>query len=1077
MPRPHDADRYELSDAEKRDLIELIQAGKDKGGHRCCKKTRRQNVLNANRAASRRWPELNRGAILPAERPAGLLLPACVAYSASMSVSTFDAAFKRVQELATTFKANENRYLAADYQEAEVRKDFIDKFFMALGWDVNHDVQTNPYEQEVKVEPSVAASGQRRADYAFFLAPNYRDVRFFVEAKKPHGDIATKENYFQTIRYGWNSETPLAVLTDFEQFHVLDCRYKPDVETALNRACAKFHYSEYNNRKKFEEIYWLFSREAVAAGSLEKRAKEMPKPRGKAVQRGLFAGGWQSIDESFLAELDEHRTNLAKAFKKHNPKLNSEQLTEATQRALDRLVFIRFLEDKGIEAQRLVDKFGDKGTAWQDFIATSRRLDGIYNGIVFKDHPLLDKPGFRVDDDLFADICKKLAHANSPYDFNAIPIHILGSIYERFLGKVIVATDKRVKVEEKPEVRKAGGVYYTPEYIVRYIVENTVGKLIAGKTPDQIAEMRFADIACGSGSFLLGIYDTLLTYHGNWYNQHPDKAKKGDCIERDGKLFLSLKKKREILLNNIYGVDIDAQAVEVCQLSLYLKLLKDETTVTAHQYLLDFEQQALLPSLNKNIVCGNSLIGTDILDGQLFASDEERKLNPMNFEDAFPEVMKRGGFDAIVGNPPYVRIQGFPRNQIEYLTRRYRSAIGNCDLYVSFVERGYCLLAPAGRLGYIVPNKFFKTDYGVGLRELITTEKALAEIVDFGAHQVFAATTYTCLLFLSKDKNQTFRFAQVEANSEALTSARFNVRSVESVSKEPWEFVDEATSELLKKLTAKAKRLLDLPADMSRGSSSGDDSVFVVENTAKIESEALRTPVFASDFNRYIFTPNSQWRIIFPYEVSDGESHLLPEPELKKKYPKAFAYLKSKQAQLKKRKQYSEWFGYSAPRNLPLHERAQIAVPLLANHGQFALIPEEMRGKLCPMASGGFTITLAPECKLRPEYVLGVLNSRLLFWKLQQMSNLFRGGWITCTKQYFGELPIVIPDKSRHDAIVAKVEAMMEAKKALAKAKTERERTYYEQKCAALDRQIDRLVYDLYGLTEAEIKIVEASAN
>jgi hypothetical protein len=620
--------------------------------------------------------------------PARLLAQDAVATLARMATTAFDAAFEKVKTLAANFKANEARYLAQGYQEAEVRKDFIDKFFIALGWDVNHDTQTNPYEQEVKVEPSVSASGQRRADYAFHLAPNFRDVRFFVEAKKPFGDIATKDNYFQTIRYGWNSETPLAVLTDFEQFHVLDCRYRPDIDTALNRFAAKYHYSDYANEKKFAEICWLFSREAVADGSLEKRAAELPKPRGKAIQRGLFAGGYQAIDDAFLEDLDEFRTALAKAFKDKNPKLDSETLTELAQRTLDRLVFIKFLEDKGIEAQRLIGNFGSRGTAWEDFIGASRRLDGIYNGIVFKHHDILDKDNFRLDNDAFADICENLTHINSPYDFNAIPIHILGSIYERFLGKVIVATDKRVRVEEKPEVRKAGGVYYTPEYIVRYIVKNTVGKLIAGKTPDQIAEMRFADIACGSGSFLLGVYDLLLTYHGNYYNQHPSKAKKGECIARDGKLFLSLKKKREILLNNIYGVDIDAQAVEVCQLSLYLKLLKDETEQSTHQYLLDFEKQALLPSLNRNIICGNSLIGTDILEGQLFAGDEERKLNPMNFEDRLPHIFKpqskvreataayivgksisreggprvypsppieTHGFDAIVGNPPYVR--------------------------------------------------------------------------------------------------------------------------------------------------------------------------------------------------------------------------------------------------------------------------------------------------------------------------------------------------------------------------------------------------------------------------------------
>jgi len=732
-----------------------------------------------------------------------------------MSATSFDLAWEKARQLATDFEANKAHYLSPGYQEAEVRRDFIDPFLDALGWKRSR----NPYEQEVSVEELVHAGGQRRADYAMFLAPNFRDPKFFVEAKKPYGDIATKENCFQVIRYGWNSETPLAVLTDFEQFQVIDCRYKPDLDTALNRVLKKFHYSDYANKEKFAEIYWLFSREAVADGSLDKRAKELPKPRGKAVQRGLFAGGWQSIDESFLAELDEHRTDLAKAFKNRNPKLDSDQLTEATQRALDRLVFIRFLEDKGIEAQRLVETFvaagftparegapvkGATTGAWQKFIAASRRLDGIYNGIVFKDHPILDKPDFRVDDELFADICERLAHVNSPYDFNAIPIHILGSIYERFLGKVIVATDKRVRVEEKPEVRKAGGVYYTPEYIVRYIVANTVGKLIEGKTPDQIAEMRFADIACGSGSFLLGVYDTLLTYHGNYYNQNPGKAKKGDCIERDGKLYLSLKKKREILLNNIYGVDIDAQAVEVCQLSLYLKLLKDETTASAHQYLLDFEQQALLPSLNKNIVCGNSLIGTDILDGQMdmFAgrdeptarpsagsrpsagrtreprvptSEEERKLNPMNFEDAFPDVMKRGGFDAIVGNPPYIPIESMSETERDYYQEHYPQLERKYDTSVIFILRALSGLSHRGLLGYISSITWQTGENYSKLREVLFKKAGVYELVNLPFDVFKQAYVDTGVYIIGKQPAKSYRICRIpkKAKVETLTNAQF----------------------------------------------------------------------------------------------------------------------------------------------------------------------------------------------------------------------------------------------------------------------------------------------------------------
>jgi hypothetical protein len=552
----------------------------------------------------------------------------------------FEHAITTARTLAAEFEAGKSHFLSPAYQESEVRKDFIDKLLIALGWDVNHDRQKNPFEQEVKVERSVSMTGsQRRADYAFYLATNYRDVRFFVEAKKPFGDIATPDNCFQAVRYGWNAQTPVVVLTDFEQFHILDCRYKPNIDSAVGQIVKKYHYSDYSKSDTFAEIYWLFSREAVAAGSLDKYAASLPKRRGKAVQRGLFKGGYQSIDEAFLLELDEYRDVLARAFKNRNPELDGELLTEIVQRVIDRLVFIRFLEDKLIEPEHVLAKFGHKGAFWQDFIAASRRLDDFCNGAVFKKHAILDSPDFNVDERVFGGICEALAHVNSPYDFNSIPIHILGSIYERFLGKVITATAKRAQVEEKPEVRKAGGVYYTPEYIVRYIVENTIGKLIEGKKPAQIAEMRFADIACGSGSFLLGIFDVLLRYHRDWYNAHPAQAKKAGCeIRDDGAWHLSLGQRREILLNNIYGVDIDRQAVEVTQLSLYLKLLEDETTATARHYQLEI-RETLLPPLDKSIVCGNSLIGTDILHGHLFEPVEEKKLNPMDFEDRFPEVV------------------------------------------------------------------------------------------------------------------------------------------------------------------------------------------------------------------------------------------------------------------------------------------------------------------------------------------------------------------------------------------------------------------------------------------------------
>jgi len=1000
---------------------------------------------------------------------------------------TFDEAFARVKQLVSTFTDNESQYLAPGYSEAQARLDFVDKFWIALGWDVNHEAQTDPYKQEVKVERGVATSEfRKRADYAF-LAPNFRDVRFFVEAKKPHAGIDSPEFYFQTIRYGWNSHTPLAVLTDFEELRVLDCRYKPHISTALGHAVLKFHYQDYADKEKFRAIYHLFSRESVLNGSIESFAKGMPKLSRRRVQRGMTADAHQSIDESFLQELDDFRAELARAYKRKNPELDGAALTEVTQRTLDRLVFMRFLEDKLIESDPLIEDLHKKGKSWENFIATSRRLDRVYNGIIFKEHSLLDSDQFNADERVFDKISQSLSHRESPYDFNAIPIHILGSIYERFLGKVIIATAKQARVEDKPEVRKAGGVYYTPEYIVRYIVENTVGKLIEGKTPAQIQEMRFADIACGSGSFLLGVYDTLLRYHAAWYNRtkkNRDIGIKAGCIPKpDGALQLSLLQKRQILINNIYGVDIDPQAVEVAQLSLYLKLLEDETIASAHAQQRALHA-ALLPSLSKNIVCGNSLVSREIPQGKLFASFDERTTNPMNFEDAFPEVMKRGGFDALVGNPPYVRIQTLPPDQVKYLSQHYRSATRSYDLYVNFIERGFNLLRKDGMLGEILPNKFFRTDYGEGLREFLSEQQAVHEVVDFGAHQVFSATTYTCLLFLKKAPNENLRYSKAEASEQSLESLGFSVHNSGTLDKEAWNFSDDRTTALEGKLTRHAKRLLDLPASMSRGSSTGSDEVFVIAATAlPVERGITRVPIFAPDFGRYDFTPSIKWRVVFPYLISDGVSRAYSEREMKQEFPKALAYLSSHREQLKKRKQYREWFGYSAPRNLELHERAQILVPLLANHGMFALIPEALRGTLCMMAGGGFTIRLSETCPVHPKYVLGLINSQLLFWKLEKLSNVFRGGWITCTKQYFGELPIRTidfsngSDKARHDQMVQLVDQMIEAKQQLAAARSEGDQNFYESKCATLDRQIDQLVYELYDLTPEEIAIVEGSGQ
>jgi len=725
--------------------------------------------------------------------------------------TAFDEAFRQVRDLVAIFKANETFYLSPQFSEAQTRKDFLDKLFIALGWDVNHDTQKNPYEQEVKIEKNESGS-PGRADYAFYLSPNFHAARFLVEAKKPHGEFGSAENYFQALRYGWNSKTPLVILTNFEELHILDSRYKPHIGDTLSRVVKKFGCADYADPEKFAEIYWLFSREAVASNSLAKRAEELPKPKSKTFRRELFKVGEQSPDEAFLVELDGYRGMLARALKSKNPNLNSAQLTELTQRVIDRLVFIRFLEDKQIEPTRHLERFGADGRrAWEDFLRVSVNLDRIYNGAVFTRHPMLDAPGFQIDEKPFRIICEELADPTSPYNFAIIPIHILGSIYERFLGKIIT---EGARVVEKPEVRKAGGVYYTPEYIVRYIVANTVGKAIEGKTPAEIAGLRFADIACGSGSFLIEVFDLLVRYHAKYYNESPGKAKKGDCVQRDDGLHLSLKKKQEILRNNIYGVDIDRQAVEVAQLSLCLKLLEDETIGSAAAFQNEFHF-TLLPPLNENIVCGNSLIGTDILETGKFSPEEERKLNPMDFEQRFAQIFRRktsggelhdapaptsdytmpgvplhgayakgsyktkkgekpapppemeyeGGFDAIVGNPPYLYSAGQVRK--EYFEAKYEASEYQTDFYVYFVERAIKLLKPQGFFGMIVSDSWIKGKYFTKLRSFLFNKTALLNLTVFGYPPFAEAAIENSIILVRRDRpEKTFPIFQFDAPAE-----------------------------------------------------------------------------------------------------------------------------------------------------------------------------------------------------------------------------------------------------------------------------------------------------------------------
>lgn len=1011
----------------------------------------------------------------------------------------FDKAYNQVKQLVEDFKASESHFLSATYSEAEVRKDFIDKFFTILGWDVDHHFQKNPFQQEVKVEKAQRQEGhqsQKRADYAFSLAPDFKRTLFFVEAKKPSRLLRqNKDDYFQTAKYGWNSQTGISILTDFQELVIIDCRFKPDFDTILKNEIKYYRYEDYANEDVFSEIYWLFSREAIVAGNLTTFIESLPKPKAKEKQLKLFGGKYQSIDESFLNYIDDIRLQMAQAFHANNPALDHYDLTEATQRTIDRLVFIRFLEDKQIEPEDLMHSISTANYPWQKFIEISKRLDAKYNGVVFKEH-FIDKKAFLgADEELFRSIAADLDHTNTPYDFNYIPIHILGNIYERFLGKIIVIENGKASIELKPEVRKAGGVFYTPKYIVDYIVENTIGKLIADKKPKEIAKLTFADIACGSGSFLIGVFDYLLDYHKNYYNEHTDEAEKEGCkYDAEKEVWtLSINQKKQILINNVYGVDIDLQATEVTQVSLFLKLLEDETMGTVAELNQLFVADKILPDLSKNIKCGNSLVGTEIQDEILdFNKELKYKLNPFDFESAFPNVFRKGGFDAIVGNPPYVEFKVLDAQIKSFLEKKFTTTKGKYDLFIPFIENGINLINTNGVISFIVPQMFIKRDFGKNVRDFITKNSYVKTLINFNDFQVFdEATVYPLIFIFQKKKiDETLivnfnggrllkhHLVENDLKGESQYSEKFYVKS-NRFKKEGWILDNDVKISLRNKIEKNDLNLENISKYIFVGIQSGKDEVFYIKekdiNIYQLEKDIIFPILKGKDVIKHKVNWSGTY-CIYPYDLVTNK--VLSEKILSENYPNIYSYLIEKKELLKGRDYFDKsnklWYELWCERNFEKFKQKKIVCAEISPENRFYLdINGEFLGN-----TKIFSIVLNDKWKDEYLFVLGLLTSKVLEFYHKLISVPKAGGFFEYKTQFLNLYPIpkiTSENQQLHDDLVKLVEQMLKAKKEEQNAQSDHEKNLYKNLTDSLDYKINNLVYKLYNLTPEEIDLVENS--
>jgi hypothetical protein len=910
--------------------------------------------------------------------------------------------------LIERFDRDQDSYRSGRYNEAQARVDFINPLLGLLGWDVeNRQGRPEAYRDVVYEDRVKVGGGTKAPDYGFYAGGR----RFFLEAKKPSvhivGDVAPA---VQLRRYAWSARLPLSILTDFEEFAIFDCRSEPEKDDSATTARLKlFTYARYADEAVWHRISSVFSREAVLDGSLERYAEENRKRRGT-----------ETVDAAFLREIEGWRSDLARDIASRND-LNPRGLNFAVQMTIDRIIFLRMAEDRGIE---------DYG-----------RLLALLNG-----------------GDTYRRLCEIFRNADDRYNS--------GLFHFR---------DERGRDEE-------------PDLLTPTIdIDDTV---LEGKRPGPrggASRIRIVDPACGSGSFLIGAYRYLLDWHRDRYVEvGPDKWKDRLYEGPGGQHHLTIDEKKRILLNNIYGVDIDAQAVEVTKLSLLLKVLEGESEASLATQLRMFQERAL-PDLDENVKCGNSLIGPDFCDNeQMMLLDEEEnyRINVFDWEESFPQVFQgdNPGFDAVIGNPPYIRMEAFTLLK-PYLRSHFQVHAERADLYAYFLEKGLGLLRPEGYLGEIVSNKFIRAKYGKPLRMMLSQEAKIETIADFAGANVFqGATVRTVVLVASKGSNldgdriasyvpvptreQLLNIASSSTNMQAFSEANAYMLALSALTSDEWQLFPESYVSTLTNLKKGANSLSEwLQGSALFGLKTGLNDAFVIDKNTRNDlieadndsAEVIKPFLFGRDVRRYLVEFHDRY-VIYMHPSRNLED-----------YPAIKTHLAKYRDALEKRAASQEWFELQQPATslLEHNRRAKIVYPIIASECRFTLddMGYFINDKLFTLPSDDLSL-------------LGILNSRLANFYFGCVCAALEGSgdrYLEFRAQYVDKFPVpnIFTSWDQGSKLASMAERMLELHERLAGASVERERTVIGHQIAATDRQIDRLVYELYGLTDDEIRIVE----
>lgn len=988
---------------------------------------------------------------------------------------TFESFEKELSRLVESFGNRLTELKQPGYAEVQLRDDFLNHFFRALGWDMENRAGLIQKHREVEIESRVDSG---RADYLFRTD---RKPRFVCEAKKPAEELPCHAQ--QAKGYAWTIGVPLAVLTDFEELNVYIVGSEPKEAEPLVGLWRTYSFRDYAARAR--ELWELLARDNVAGGVIDRTVAALPKKPlkiGKS-QWVIRPDPTRNFDNTFLNFLDGARRSLAFDLLRHNEDVDwneGTRLNEAVQCILDRLLFIRISEARGIdmgtkllsllETWQKRQKSGGgemndappagwggaglgapRGSLWNSIVRHIRALDRrppshvpFFNGNLFKLHFTEE---LVVGDDWLEDFLEKICNEYAAYKFGYIAVEILGTIYERFLGKIVRPHGRGAVIEEKPEVRKAGGVYYTPRYIVEYIVEQTVGKMLAGKKPEDTLKLRFLDPACGSGSFLLRVFERVCEHWEQWLVDNPARRKKDWCWfdAKTNTLRLTARLKRRILRETIYGVDLDPQAVEVTQLSLYLKMLEHETTATLEREAGLFGgDEAILPPLQDNIKCGNSLIASDF---SMMPEDLVR-VRAFDWPVQFGPIMKAGGFDAVIGNPPYLAGREWTESlweQRPYFLSNYSCMTDQYDLYALFIQKAVLLTKKAGLWGFITPNTWLNNEHYTNLREWLVEKAEIRQIGDYRDVSVFDGATVLPIIIIAspKDKPDGNTVCLIEKFSSPSKFTRLET-SVGVWRQFPGLVFNVSLSSrelpILKKIELKAKPLgesCDARFGVKvyqRGKGKPPQSGKEAEQKL-YETDSKR----GRDYHLYLWGEH-----VTRWNISHGKTWLKYGPHL------------------------------AEPRTIELFEGPRVLVRRIVGE----------RLVVCPTAETLIADQLLHTVKPRISnldyrFLAAVLGSSSVAYYFRKRFNRTEKTFPEIRIAELSSLPIPVldlkepADKSRHDELVVLVDKLLGLMPKLRAATAESETAVLQNAVTATDQQIDALVYELYSLTQAEIKLVE----